>query len=160
MKEGEVADKNRRRSDDDDRDDRLDQDVDDELDAVDDELDAVDDETDDEDDSDDDLEDAASDRPGRSRGRTASATAKAKAGAVARTKSKDGKSVGIVGRLVNFVREVFAELQKVIWPTRKELLTYTTVVIVFVTIMLTFVGLLDLGFARAMFFVFGSKGNN
>jgi preprotein translocase subunit SecE len=62
---------------------------------------------------------------------------------------------GVFGRLGRFVREVVAELRKVIWPTRKELLTYTAVVIVFVTIMLTVVGLLDLGFAKGVLFVFG-----
>jgi preprotein translocase subunit SecE len=62
---------------------------------------------------------------------------------------------GAFGRLGRFVREVVAELRKVIWPTRKELLTYTVVVIVFVTIMLTVVGLLDLGFAKGVLFVFG-----
>jgi preprotein translocase subunit SecE len=62
---------------------------------------------------------------------------------------------GAFGRLGRFVREVVAELRKVIWPTRKELLTYTAVVIVFVTIMLTVVGLLDLGFAKGVLFVFG-----
>ena len=41
----------------------------------------------------------------------------------------DGR-VGIFGRIARFVREVIAELRKVIWPTRKELLTYTAVVIV------------------------------
>jgi len=50
-----------------------------------------------------------------------------------------------------------AELQKVIWPTRKELLTYTSVVVVFVTIMMTVVALLDLGFLKSMFLVFGGK---
>jgi preprotein translocase subunit SecE len=71
-------------------------------------------------------------------------------------KTKDGeKGPGIFGRFGRFVREVVAELRKVIWPTRKELLTYTSVVIVFVVIMLTVVGLLDYGFAKAMLFVFG-----
>ncbi|HKT05613.1 MAG TPA: preprotein translocase subunit SecE [Rugosimonospora sp.] len=69
----------------------------------------------------------------------------------------DTERVGIFGRLGRFVREVVAELRKVIWPTRKELLTYTAVVIVFVTIMLTIVGLLDLGFAKGVLFVFGGK---
>jgi preprotein translocase subunit SecE len=50
-----------------------------------------------------------------------------------------------------------AELRKVIWPTRKELLTYTAVVVVFVSIILTVVGLLDLGFAKAVLYVFGGK---
>ncbi|MBT8224656.1 MAG: preprotein translocase subunit SecE [Dactylosporangium sp.] len=63
---------------------------------------------------------------------------------------------GIFARLFGFVREVVAELRKVIWPTRVELITYTTVVVVFVTIMLTIVGLFDLGFAKAVLWVFGS----
>jgi preprotein translocase subunit SecE len=62
---------------------------------------------------------------------------------------------GAFGRLGRFVREVVAELRKVIWPTRKELLTYATVVVVFVAIMLTIVGLLDLGFAKGVLLVFG-----
>jgi preprotein translocase subunit SecE len=86
-----------------------------------------------------------------------------------RTKSKDddgdsdGKAVrsgsddrsGPFGRIGRFIREIVAELRKVIWPTRKELLTYATVVVVFVAIMLTVVGLLDLGFAKGVLFVFG-----
>jgi preprotein translocase subunit SecE len=59
--------------------------------------------------------------------------------------------------MINFVREVVAELRKVIWPTRKELLTYTTVVIVFVTIMFLVVAGFDSAFAWAALKVFGSK---
>ncbi len=69
----------------------------------------------------------------------------------------DVERVGIFGRLLRFIREVVAELRKVIWPTRKELLTYTAVVVVFVSIILTIVGLLDLGFAKAVLYVFGGK---
>ncbi|HEX2297572.1 MAG TPA: preprotein translocase subunit SecE [Pseudonocardiaceae bacterium] len=58
-------------------------------------------------------------------------------------------------RTLRFLREVVAELRKVIWPTRKQLVTYTAVVLVFVSIMVAFVALLDLGFGRAMFYVFG-----
>jgi len=63
---------------------------------------------------------------------------------------------GLIGRFVRFVREIVAELAKVIWPTRNELVTYTSVVVVFVTIMLTIVGGLDYGFARLMVLVFGN----
>ena len=73
------------------------------------------------------------------------------------TKAKDADRPGIFARVVNFVREVVAELRKVIWPTRKELLTYTAVVIVFVTIMFTIVAGLDVGFAKVMFWVFGGS---
>ena len=58
--------------------------------------------------------------------------------------------------LFRFFREVVAELRKVIWPTRKELLTYATVVIVFVTIMLTIVASLDAAFAWTVLKVFGN----
>jgi len=78
-----------------------------------------------------------------------------------RGKGKDAdRRPGVFARIRNFVREVVAELRKVIWPTRKELLTYTAVVIVFVTIMFSVVALFDLGFAKAMFWVFGNTKKN
>ncbi|MEV4710746.1 preprotein translocase subunit SecE [Micromonospora sp. NPDC049374] len=64
--------------------------------------------------------------------------------------------VGLFGRIARFIREVVAELRKVIWPTRKELLTYTAVVIAFVTVMLTIVAVLDYGFAKGVLWVFGN----
>jgi preprotein translocase subunit SecE len=70
---------------------------------------------------------------------------------------KDVRRAGLFGRIGGFFREVVAELRKVIWPTRKELLTYTSVVIAFVTIMTTIVVLLDLGFARVVLWAFGNK---
>src|SRR4051794_36595142 len=67
---------------------------------------------------------------------------------------KDVRRAGPFGRIGGFFREVVSELRKVIWPTRKELLTYTTIVIVFVTVMTTIVGLLDLGFGKAVLWAF------
>jgi len=64
-------------------------------------------------------------------------------------------SGGPLARLSRFVREVIAELGKVIWPTRKELVTYTTVVIVFVSIMVALVAGLDILFAKVVVWVFG-----
>jgi preprotein translocase subunit SecE len=61
----------------------------------------------------------------------------------------------LLARISLFYRQVIAELRKVIWPTRKELLTYTSVVIVFVTIMLTLVATLDSVFAWGVLHVFG-----
>jgi len=57
--------------------------------------------------------------------------------------------------IVRFLREVVAEMVKVIWPTRKELITYTIVVVVFVVIMITVVSLLDFGFGKLIVAVFG-----
>jgi preprotein translocase subunit SecE len=131
-------------------------------DAEDEDVDDLDDADGDEDeyDDEDELEDEAPVGRGRSvatsRASTKAAASRAKATARARTRDRDLRP-GLIGRFINFVREVVAELQKVIWPTRKELLTYTTVVVVFVAIVMSFVALLDYGFARAMFAVFGSK---
>jgi preprotein translocase subunit SecE len=54
------------------------------------------------------------------------------------------------------LREVVAELRKVIWPTRKDLVTYTVVVLVFVSFMVALVALLDYAFAKGVFAVFGN----
>ncbi|MDQ4011204.1 MAG: preprotein translocase subunit SecE [Actinomycetota bacterium] len=58
-------------------------------------------------------------------------------------------------RLIRFLREVVSELRKVIWPTRRELVVYTVVVLVFVSFMVAFVALLDMGLGRVMLSVFG-----
>jgi preprotein translocase subunit SecE len=96
-------------------------------------------------------DDADTDDTGRTKSKPAKDSAVTKS---SRTKSADRP--GIFARLRNFIREIISELGKVIWPTRKELLTYTGVVIVFVAIIVTIVGLLDYGFAEAVLFVFGN----
>ncbi len=57
--------------------------------------------------------------------------------------------------LRRFLREVVAELRKVIWPGRRELITYTTVVIIFVAFMVALVAGLDVLFAQGVLAVFG-----
>ena len=54
-----------------------------------------------------------------------------------------------------FVREVRDELRKVVWPTRKELVTYTTVALVFILIMVGIVTGLDYGFTKLVLALFG-----
>jgi preprotein translocase subunit SecE len=54
-----------------------------------------------------------------------------------------------------FVRQIVAELRKVIWPTRKELITYTTVALVFILVMVAIVTSLDYGFTKLVLVVFG-----
>ena len=49
-----------------------------------------------------------------------------------------------------------AELRKVIWPTRRELITYTTVVVFFVAALTVYVSILDGAFGRLVLWVFGS----
>jgi preprotein translocase subunit SecE len=107
-------------------------------------------------------EDLADDEDGAEE--SATTRRRSRAGAVTRerTVSRDrtrrdaDARLSIFARLVRRFRETVAELQKVIWPTRKELLTYTTVVVIFVTIIMGFVAGLDIGFGRLMFLIFGT----
>ncbi len=47
-------------------------------------------------------------------------------------------------RIGRYLREVRAELRKVVWPSRKELVTYTLVVLVTVGIAALFLGVVDI----------------
>jgi preprotein translocase subunit SecE len=53
-----------------------------------------------------------------------------------------------------FYRQVLAELRKVVWPTREQLVTYFLVVLVFVVVMITIVSILDFLFGSLVFKVF------
>ncbi len=58
-------------------------------------------------------------------------------------------------RLILFIRQVVAELKKVVTPTRRELFTYTGVVLVFVVIMMAIVWGLDQVYNWLVMFTFG-----
>jgi preprotein translocase subunit SecE len=58
-------------------------------------------------------------------------------------------------RIATFNRQVVAELRKVIWPTRTELVTYTAVSVIFVTFMVALVALYDYAFTKLIFSAFG-----
>jgi preprotein translocase subunit SecE len=55
----------------------------------------------------------------------------------------------------NYLKEVIAELRKVIWPNRKQMVTYTSVVLIFLAFMVTLIGLVDLGLVKLVTLVFG-----
>ena len=61
----------------------------------------------------------------------------------------------VVARLALFYRQVVAELRKVIWPSRKELVTYTIVVLIFVIFMIGLVSLFDFGASKLVLKIFG-----
>jgi preprotein translocase subunit SecE len=63
---------------------------------------------------------------------------------------------GPLARLSLFLRQVVAELKKVVRPTRTELITYTSVVLVFVIAVMVYVSGLDLAFGRLVLWAFGS----
>jgi preprotein translocase subunit SecE len=54
-----------------------------------------------------------------------------------------------------YLLQVVAELRKVIWPNRKQMVNYTAVVLVFLAFMVALIGLVDLGLAKLVMLVFG-----
>ena len=65
--------------------------------------------------------------------------------------ARSAKRIGVA----LFVRQVIAELRKVVRPTRTELITYTTVVMAFVVVVMAFVSVLDIGLGKLVLLVFG-----
>jgi preprotein translocase subunit SecE len=55
----------------------------------------------------------------------------------------------------NYLKQVVAELRKVIWPNRKQMGTYTSVVLAFLVFMVALIGAVDLGLAKLVLMVFG-----
>jgi len=54
-------------------------------------------------------------------------------------------------RVKDFLKGIWVELsQRVKWPTRKELLQYTIVVIIFVVFWATYIGIWDFLFAKGV----------
>ena len=48
-------------------------------------------------------------------------------------------------KLMQFLNEVKGEMKKVSWPNRQEIISSTIVIIITVTIVVIYVGLVDLG---------------
>ncbi|MET3961295.1 preprotein translocase subunit SecE [Marmoricola sp. OAE513] len=58
---------------------------------------------------------------------------------------------------ITFYRQIVAELRKVVYPSQQQLITYFIVVMVFVVVMIGIVSLLDLGFGKGVFWLFGNE---
>jgi preprotein translocase subunit SecE len=54
-----------------------------------------------------------------------------------------------------FLRQVIAELRKVVRPSRNELVTYTSVVLVFVLVVMLYVSVMDFAFGKLVLWAFG-----
>ena len=70
-------------------------------------------------------------------------------------KKTSGPSRNPIAFVIKYLKEVVDELRKVIWPSRKQMISYTTVVMVFLAFMVALIGLVDLGLARLVMLVFG-----
>lgn len=62
---------------------------------------------------------------------------------------------GLIARARLFVRQVIVELRRVVWPTRKQVTTYTGVVLVFVIALSALVSVFDFIFGRVILAIFG-----
>jgi len=94
------------------------------------------------------VEQGQQESPGKATAKTSSApvkpAAKKKPAAVSRpapSKPKDS----FIARSVQFLREVKVELKKVTWPSRKQTVGSTVVVLILVTIIAFFLGAVDIG---------------
>jgi preprotein translocase subunit SecE len=67
---------------------------------------------------------------------------------------------GPFARIALFLRQVVAELRKVVWPTQQQLVTYFFVVMVFVVFMMALIAGLDLGIGKLVFWLFNGKSSS
>ena len=65
------------------------------------------------------------------------------------------KKKGIRSRAAKFIKETKAELKKVIWPNRKELVSFTSVVLVAVVIAALLIFVIDLTFGQILGLIIG-----
>ncbi|AWT52347.1 preprotein translocase subunit SecE [Mycolicibacterium smegmatis] len=88
----------------------------------------------------------------------AEAAAAVEAGGKAKKVKKDasGPSRNPIMFVVNYLKQVVAELRKVIWPNRKQMVSYTTVVLVFLVFMVALIAGANYGLARLVSLVFGT----
>lgn len=77
---------------------------------------------------------------------------------VANAKRESAARRNPFARIALFIRQVIGELKKVVTPTRKELLSFTAVVLVFVVIMMAIVWGMDQLFGLLVLYVFGTPG--
>ena len=60
------------------------------------------------------------------------------------------RTTGTFDKIGQFLREVRIELSKVTWPTRKDTIASTSVVLVIVILIAAFLGIVDLGLSKLM----------
>ena len=75
---------------------------------------------------------------------------------VASAKRERAERRGPFSRIALFLQQVVNELKKVVTPTRRELFSYTGVVLAFVIVMMALVYGLDYGFGWLVAWVFGN----
>lgn len=65
------------------------------------------------------------------------------------------KMKNLINKVIQFLKDVRFELGKVTWPSRRELLGSTVIVMIMSVIVSIFIGVVDLGFSNLVSFIFG-----
>lgn len=55
-----------------------------------------------------------------------------------------------MSQFINYLKDTFAELKHVSWPTRTQTIVYTVLVIVISIFTAIFIGIFDFGFSRGL----------
>ncbi|MDD5747807.1 MAG: preprotein translocase subunit SecE [Actinomycetota bacterium] len=63
---------------------------------------------------------------------------------------KKAEKIGLAKRVSQFFKDVRVEMKKVIWPSRSEVVNYTVVVIITVSIVSAFILLIDLALTKIL----------
>ncbi|MBU0985711.1 MAG: preprotein translocase subunit SecE [Proteobacteria bacterium] len=74
--------------------------------------------------------------------------------ALVKARQEPGKIKSYFDKSIQFLREVKVELKKVTWPTRKQTMSSTLVVIILVMIISIFLGVVDMGLSSLIRVVF------
>ncbi len=69
---------------------------------------------------------------------------------VAKRPQPEQEKQSLFARLVQFLREVRAELKRVVWPTRQQMVAFTTVTLITTTALTLYILVLDLVFKRGV----------
>ena len=69
------------------------------------------------------------------------------------TRPRQQEGVGLPQKISAFLREFKTEMKKVTWPSRKETVSSTAVVIVTVLVIVLFLGLVDYALGRIVYSV-------
>jgi preprotein translocase subunit SecE len=67
---------------------------------------------------------------------------------VAKQRAPEASGNNLIAKAVQFLREVKTELKKVTWPTKKQTISSTAVVVVLVVIVATYLGIVDMLLAQ------------
>lgn len=63
---------------------------------------------------------------------------------------------GFFSRMSRFVKDMIGEMKKVVWPSKKQTVNNTLVVLAFMVFMAVIIGVFDFGVVKLLQLIFGS----